>query len=204
MGMKIMGKKRQFDEEQVLAIISEYFWEHGYSATKVDRLASITGLTKTSLYNAFGNKEALFIKSLDFYLVKEFRDIIQQLDTDKYMSENLELLFNKFFMDINAKKLSYGCLVINSILELASNEPNLYIETTKRYRVVRDTIYGFFGTYVKQNRLTSDMNTDEFTDLFSIFFQGLRVQARVVQSEEVLQRSIKNFLTLIRSIEKVN
>jgi TetR/AcrR family transcriptional repressor of nem operon len=197
-----MGKKRQFEEDKVLDQISEYFWEHGYAATKVDQIALLTGLTKTSLYNAFGNKEALFLKSLDFYLAKIFGDAVQQLNTDKCMSDNLEFLFNKFFIEVNTRQLSYGCLVINSILELASNNSNLYLETTKRYEAVRNVIHTFFEPYVKQKRLVSNMNADELTDLFSIFFQGLRVQARIPKSEEILQRSIKNFLDLVRTLEK--
>jgi TetR/AcrR family transcriptional repressor of nem operon len=63
-----MAKKRQFDENQVMNQISQYFWDHGYSATKMDELSALTGLTKTSLYNAFGNKEALFSKYVDFYI----------------------------------------------------------------------------------------------------------------------------------------
>ena len=50
-----MGKQRQFDENKVLSLIAEHFWEHGYAATKVDQLAALTGVTKSSLYNAFGN-----------------------------------------------------------------------------------------------------------------------------------------------------
>ena len=32
-----MAKQRQFDDEEVLGRISNYFWKHGYSATKVDQ-----------------------------------------------------------------------------------------------------------------------------------------------------------------------
>jgi len=199
-----MGNKRQFDEDQVLSKISEHFWEHGYAATKVDQLASLTGLTKTSLYNAFGNKEALFLKALNFYVAKSFGDIVQQLDTDQRLSDNLEFLLNKFFLEVTKRELSYGCLVVNSILEFAANESNLYLETTQQYQTVRNALYTFFDFYVKQDRLASDMSTDELTDLFSVFFQGLRVQARIAQSEEVLGRSIKVFLDLMRSLERVH
>ena len=191
-----MGKQRQFDENKVLSLIAEHFWEHGYAATKVDQLAALTGLTKTSLYNAFGNKEALFLKTLNVYVAQSFSDLFQQLDTNKRMSDNLELLLTKFFVEVDSRELSYGCLVINSILEFAANEPNLYFESTERHRAVRNTLYSFFDLYVQQDRLTPDMSADDLTVLFSIFYQGLRVQARIAQSEEALQRAIKSFLYL--------
>lgn len=198
-----MGKRRQFKEDEVLAQISEYFWEHGYAATTVDKLASLTGLTKTSLYNAFGNKEALYLKSLDFYLARAFGDSVKQLDFDKRMSDNLEYLFNKFFIVVDAKELSYGCLVVNSLLEFASNDSSLYLAALQRFEIVRGEIHAFFERYVLQNRLTSNMTADELTDLFAIFYQGLRVQSRIADSEATLHRSIKTFLDLMRTLEKM-
>ena len=46
-----MGKKRQFNEEEILDKLATHFWKHGYSATKVDQLSKITGLTKTTSEN---------------------------------------------------------------------------------------------------------------------------------------------------------
>ena len=63
----VIGRKRQFDEDTVLERATEVFWRRGFAATSVDDLVHATGLGRGSLYGAFGNKEALFIRVVDHY-----------------------------------------------------------------------------------------------------------------------------------------
>ena len=61
------GRPRQFDPDQVLDTVINVFWELGYDASDTETLAKRTGLTKPSLYNAFGTKEDLFVAALARY-----------------------------------------------------------------------------------------------------------------------------------------
>ncbi|HEY8573426.1 TetR/AcrR family transcriptional regulator [Phenylobacterium sp.] len=63
------GRPRSFDEGQVLEKARGVFWNLGYAATSLDDLAAATGLNRPSLYAAFGDKHALYIRAL-----KESRD----------------------------------------------------------------------------------------------------------------------------------
>ncbi|NEE55529.1 helix-turn-helix transcriptional regulator, partial [Streptomyces sp. SID8455] len=43
------------------------FWEKGYEATSTQDLCAVTGLGRSSLYNAFSSKHALFLRALTHY-----------------------------------------------------------------------------------------------------------------------------------------
>lgn len=43
------------------------FWEHGYEGASLAHLTNAMGISTTSMYAAFGNKEALFRKALERY-----------------------------------------------------------------------------------------------------------------------------------------
>ncbi len=43
------------------------FWEHGYEGASLFQLEAAMGITRTSMYAAFGNKEQLFRKALERY-----------------------------------------------------------------------------------------------------------------------------------------
>ncbi|MBN6040262.1 TetR/AcrR family transcriptional regulator [Amycolatopsis sp. 195334CR] len=45
------------------------FWEQGYEGATLTDLTNAMGITRTSMYAAFGNKEALFQKALELYQV---------------------------------------------------------------------------------------------------------------------------------------
>ncbi|WP_430785221.1 TetR/AcrR family transcriptional regulator [Actinoplanes sp. G11-F43] len=62
-----MGRPRKFDERDVMAAAYRQFSATGYHGTSVDDLSRATGLSKGSLYSAFGDKDALFRRVFDEY-----------------------------------------------------------------------------------------------------------------------------------------
>jgi AcrR family transcriptional regulator len=66
--MAIMGRPREFCCEQALDSALQVFWRKGYEGASMSDLTEAMGITKPSLYAAFGNKEELFRKALDRYV----------------------------------------------------------------------------------------------------------------------------------------
>ena len=62
-----MARPRKFDERDVVVAARRQFAETGFHGTSVDDLSRATGLSKGSLYGAFGDKEALFHRVFDEY-----------------------------------------------------------------------------------------------------------------------------------------
>ena len=79
-----MGRPRQYDPEIALDAAQMAFWSHGYAGTSVADLCAATGLKKGSLYQAFGDKHALFMQVLERYLTqgKAGLDAIAQAEPD--------------------------------------------------------------------------------------------------------------------------
>lgn len=63
-----MARPRQFDEAEVVDKATQVFWARGYRATTPRDLLEATGLSRSSLYNTFGSKEGLFLRSLQAYV----------------------------------------------------------------------------------------------------------------------------------------
>ncbi len=64
------GRPREFDTEEALDRAMELFWRKGYEGTSLSDLTSTLGITRPSLYAAFGSKEALFRLVLKRYETK--------------------------------------------------------------------------------------------------------------------------------------
>ncbi|MFK8905675.1 TetR/AcrR family transcriptional regulator [Streptomyces sp. YS-3] len=62
-----IGRPRGFDADQALERAMLVFWEHGYEGASLANLTDAMGISTTSMYAAFGNKEELFRKALERY-----------------------------------------------------------------------------------------------------------------------------------------
>ena len=65
----LVPRPREFDEEMALEKALLAFWRLGYEACSIQDLCEATGLQRQSLYNTFGDKHALFVKTLERYAV---------------------------------------------------------------------------------------------------------------------------------------
>src|SRR3978361_1438349 len=61
-------RPREFDVDKALDLALQVFWRKGYEGASMADLTETMGITKPSLYSAFGNKEELFRKALDRYV----------------------------------------------------------------------------------------------------------------------------------------
>lgn len=62
-----IGRPRGFDTDEALERAMRVFWEQGYEGASLTDLTNAMGITRTSMYAAFGNKEELFRKALERY-----------------------------------------------------------------------------------------------------------------------------------------
>ncbi|GAA3012315.1 TetR/AcrR family transcriptional regulator [Streptosporangium longisporum] len=62
------GRPRSFDDDQVIGGALEIFWRHGYAATSLRDLKGGIGVLPGSLYAAYGDKHAIFLRALGRYV----------------------------------------------------------------------------------------------------------------------------------------
>jgi AcrR family transcriptional regulator len=65
---KMATTRRQFDKDEALNSAMKVFWRKGYASSSLADLTKTMGINKPSMYSAFGNKEALFIKATQLYI----------------------------------------------------------------------------------------------------------------------------------------
>jgi TetR/AcrR family transcriptional regulator, transcriptional repressor for nem operon len=131
-----MARPRKFDEEQVVRASRDLFWSQGYAGTSLDDLGEATGLGRGSLYNAFGDKHTIFLRSLDDYCTETSDGLRAQLrDSEMAAYDRLIAHVEAITAATAADTERRGCLMAKSAAELSATEP----EVTKRIKRTLDT-----------------------------------------------------------------
>ncbi|GHG48068.1 MULTISPECIES: TetR/AcrR family transcriptional regulator [Amycolatopsis] len=130
-----MARPRSFDETAVLRAARDQFWEHGYAGTKVDDLAAATGLGKGSLYGAFGDKHALYLRVYDYYCTEATDGVRHQLEgPDDTAYQRLQDHVRAIAESVIADRERRGCLMAKGAAECAEHDEAVATRTERAFR----------------------------------------------------------------------
>jgi TetR/AcrR family transcriptional regulator, transcriptional repressor for nem operon len=110
---------RQFDEQEVIATALDVFWRKGlHDATMLD-LAAATGVQRGSLYNAYGDKEAIFLKAFDQYTEQFLEAAGNALAHGDDPAARLRHFLDVVIVNMTSGSPPRGCLTTRTALDAA-------------------------------------------------------------------------------------
>ena len=166
---------RQFDEDEALDRIEEAFWRGGYRATSIDDLVAATGLKRGSLYAAFGDKTAMFLKAYDRYLARSERTRLALLD-DPDIGRAITGLFADVLAGLTDPATPPGCLVALTIGEAAGRGDAIEAAARETYQGAEALLHD----RLRRAQADGQIGSTEDTLALARFFAGvLRVLAPV-------------------------
>jgi len=118
---RTLARTREFDEGEALDAALRTFRRKGYEATTLPDLLEATGLARQSLYNAFGDKRELFLKSLRRYAEGELERMAETLRSAP-IREAIAAVFESV---MRGKGHEYGCFLVNAGVELMPRDPEV-------------------------------------------------------------------------------
>lgn len=185
-----VGRPRSFCVDQALDKALKVFWRKGYEGTSLDDLTEAMGINRPSLYSAFGNKEALFRKSVERYESLMAERIHQALDEpslpaaiEKLLRGNIEI-----FTD---PKNPRGCFIVQGALACGDAADELKEEMAQRRATFTALLRKRVTLAIQQGELSSDVNTSDLARYLAALSHGIAVQAADGASRAELMRVVK-------------
>ncbi|MEV6773157.1 TetR/AcrR family transcriptional regulator [Nocardia sp. NPDC051030] len=121
-----MGRPRQFDESSLLDAATELFWSKGFDNTSVEDVSRATGVGNGSVYSAYGNKRGLFLAAFERYCDRRARFVRETITAAPGSARSaVHALFRAVIEDCAAQPGRRGCLMLNSIAQLAGHIPEV-------------------------------------------------------------------------------
>jgi TetR/AcrR family transcriptional repressor of nem operon len=193
-----MARPREFDEDTVVQAARERFWDAGYAATSMSDLSAATGLGKTSLYGAFGDKHALYLRIFDDYSTGAVQDARERVaegpDEEAFARIRAYLLDNARGSAGNPR----GCLLARGTSELAGVDEQVAARARRAY----DELGGVFARAVEAAQRADDIDPradpHAVGDLILAVHRGTEALGRGGAPEPTLRGLVETLLASLR------
>jgi TetR/AcrR family transcriptional repressor of nem operon len=192
-----MSRPREFDEVVALDAAIACFWKRGYKATSVRDLAEAIGISPPSLYSAYGDKRALFVRALERYLDQSMRARIERLEGSLPPKQRVR----RFIAEIIERSVNdrerRGCFLINSALEVAPHDRELGAAIAERLGELEGFFHRSITAAQAEGAVPPHRVARDLARLLLGVLLGVRVLARSKPERALLEGVARPALALL-------
>jgi AcrR family transcriptional regulator len=185
----IKGRPREFCLDEALAAALRVFWSKGYEGASMTELTEAMGITKPSLYAAFGNKEALFRKTLDLYEREKMAYVGQALakPTARAVAEHM---LRGSVENQTSNCEPRGCLGVISSVACGAEAESIRADVHERSKVAKAALIERMERAKVEGDLPDHVDVEALTGFLYALMQGMAVQAGAGASRAELDRLV--------------
>lgn len=193
-----MARTKEFNEDQALDKAIEIFWHKGYNGTSAQDLVTHLGLSRSSLYDTFGDKQKLFAQSLRRYQKQSQDQISTLLNESENIKETLHAIFKQAVIESLQDRITKGCFMVNSSVELAMHDDEIAKIVKNNSQIMEEV----FTKAVKKGQDAGDISKATNARVLARFifntYSGIRVLARTGERDkQVYDDIVSTMLSLL-------
>lgn len=192
-----MARPREFDESIVLEAAIQCFWTKGFEATSMRDLIDRMGITSASVYNAFGDKRALYRRALAHYLESSFGERVIRLESTVPPRQAIEMFFVEIIDRSMNDSLHRGCMMVNSALEAVPDAPDAQDVIDDFLTRAEDFFRHRVQVGQHEGSVTCSQSAEDLGRLLLGVLLGIRVLARAKPQRALLESVVRPVLALL-------
>lgn len=176
---KRRGRPRAYEPDVAIGQALDLFRRTGYAATSLDDLSAATGMNRPSLYGAFGDKRALYIKSYQRYRDDYTAKVIALFQADIDIRERLRR-FYAAALDIYTTGADdpRGCFAVMTVASDAIADPEIRALMLSSFQELDDAFAWCFRTAIARGELPETANVDVLAKMASALLNLSSIRAR--------------------------
>ena len=191
----LRGRPREFDVDDALVAALRVFWSKGYEGASMTDLTEAMGITRPSLYAAFGNKEQLFRKALDLYEREKLCYVGAALEAATARGVAERMLIGSLRNQTSGED-PHGCLGVISSVACGAEADSIRMEVLERGKIARQAMVERMERAIAEGDFNGPTDAEAITDYLYAILQGMAVQAGAGASCPDLQRLIDTTLAV--------
>jgi len=169
------GRPLQYDPDTALDAAMHLFWSQGYEATSMQDLLKAMGLSKSSLYQGFGDKKALFMRCIERYrshMSEVLAGLLHKAVSGRAFIERL--LLNAAAEARQPDHLRRGCLLMNTATEFAQKDPQVAEHVTAGLEGLWTVLRAAIVRGQQEGGISPEQNPDLLASYFVCSIGGIK------------------------------
>jgi TetR/AcrR family transcriptional regulator, transcriptional repressor for nem operon len=194
-----MSRTREFDEGEVIASAMRVFWELGYDGASMPDLLDATGLSRSSLYETFGDKNGLFLRTVHAYATRAAQTRKEIFSHPDGLVAGLRVFLARKIQGSQNTGYPEGCYLTTLSASLKTADEALrriVIDTTD---ATEREYLALFAEARERGDISGKLSAQEWTNAYQCFSWGLNVAQRMGRSRASLEAMAHAFLVFLES-----
>jgi AcrR family transcriptional regulator len=185
-----LGRPAAFDKEAALDVAMRLFWERGYEGTSMADLSQAMGIHPSSIYAAFGDKQALFAHAARRYGDVPGHYMVRALEQPTFTTF-VQAAFDNTVEFLGSREHPSSCFTLTGAISCGgATEPAKTLMTEIRLQN-EAAIKARLLRARKAGEFPREENVDDYTRYLSSLLSGLAVQAANGSTKAELKRTAK-------------
>jgi TetR/AcrR family transcriptional regulator, copper-responsive repressor len=195
---KKRGRPRAYDPDQALDRARSVFWDAGYASSSLDELGAAMSMNRPSLYGAFGDKRALYLKTLEAYRALGRAAIEAALGGTHPLAEALRRVY-RGGLDIylSCERGARGCFLIGTAATEAIADSEIRAIYAAGLHELDAAFAARFRRAQAAGELAAAIDPDEHARLASAVLHTLSIRARAGETREALEKTVEAGIALL-------
>jgi TetR/AcrR family transcriptional regulator, transcriptional repressor for nem operon len=173
-----MARSKAFNEDCVLDKAVDLFWCNGYHATSAQNLVDGLEISRSSLYDTYGDKYNLFIKALEHYSKTKTAATIKELQSIEDPEQMIRQIFKNAVKESLDDAEGKGCFMVNTAIELAPHDKKIAALVNQNLLAAEDALYAAIKKGQDNGQFSSAHNARALARFMQNSIIGIRVAAR--------------------------
>ncbi|WNV08358.1 TetR/AcrR family transcriptional regulator [Tardiphaga sp. 709] len=196
-GPKRRGRPRAYEPDVAIGQALALFRKGGYAATSLDDLSEVTGMNRPSLYGAFGDKRALYIKSYQRYRDDYTVRVIEIFKADIDIRERLRRFFDAALDIYLTGEEPRGCFTVMTVASDAIADPDIRELVYRGFADVDDAFGWCFRTALTRGEMPDTVDVAALSQMASAILFSLSIRARAGVLRTELNAIVKGAIALL-------
>jgi TetR/AcrR family transcriptional repressor of nem operon len=183
----VMARPREFDVDTALERAMHVFWAKGFKATSLDDLCAATGLSRSSLYAAFGGKRELLNQSLRRYEEQGIARITAALSRNVPVREAVAGFVDGLIERIASGTGRAGCFIGNCAAELARQDRAMAARVRRSLERIEAAFREALARAQARGEIARSADVNAIARFLVASIQGLRLIGKVNADRAALE-----------------